>query len=110
MQGAVMRFFQRSKGFFVIIYDLNCENGHKFEGWFQDRSAFEEQKERKLINCPVCGSSNAEIALSSLTVMGRDNKVEKTNDREFSPLKALQLLNEFVEKNFDDVGARFADV
>jgi len=101
--------FSRSNGFFVIIYDLKCENGHEYEGWFQDRIAFEEQKERKLINCPVCGSLNAEVALSSLTVMSRDSKLEKTKDMELSPFKALQTLNEFVEKNFEDVGAGFAD-
>jgi len=45
----------------VIIYDLKCENGHKFEGWFHDRNAFEEQKGQQLISCPICGSTDAEL-------------------------------------------------
>jgi hypothetical protein len=45
----------------LIIYDLKCENGHKFEGWFRDRKAFEEQKTQRLIACPVCGSSNSDL-------------------------------------------------
>ena len=28
----------------MIIYDLKCKKNHKFEGWFKDRTAFEEQK------------------------------------------------------------------
>jgi hypothetical protein len=95
---------------FMIIYDLKCDNGHKFEGWFHDRKAFEEQKQYKLISCPICGSTDAEVAPSSLTVMGGDSKLERVREKELSPLKALQLLNEYIDKNFDDVGDRFAEV
>ena len=56
----------------VIIYDLKCEKNHIFEGWFNDRTAFEEQKGKKLVSCPVCGSSNIEIVPSSITVMGKE--------------------------------------
>ena len=94
----------------MIIYDLKCEHAHKFEGWFHDRKAFEEQKDQRLISCPICGSLNAEIAPSSLTVVSRDSKVEKTSNAEISPLKALQMLSEFIDKNFEDVGASFAEV
>ena len=94
----------------MIIYDLKCENAHKFEGWFQDRKAFEEQKDQKLISCPICGSSNAQIAPSSLTVVSRDNKAEKAKSEEISPLQALHMLSEFIDKNFEDVGASFAEV
>ena len=94
----------------MIIYDLRCCNGHKFEGWFQGRKAFEEQKGQKLISCPVCGSSDAEVVLSSIAVMGREVKEEKIRERELSPMKSLQLLNEYIERNFEDVGSRFAEV
>lgn len=94
----------------MIIYELKCGNAHKFEGWFQDRKAFEEQKNQKLIICPVCGSSDAEVAFSSVAVVSRDNAVEKARKEEISPQRALQLLNEFIDKNFEDVGANFAEV
>ena len=38
----------------MIVFDLQCANGHLFEGWFKDRHAFEEQMERSLVTCPVC--------------------------------------------------------
>ena len=94
----------------MIIYDLKCDKGHKFEGWFQDRSAFEEQKMQKLISCPVCSSVNNVVAPSSVTIMCRDNRAGAVQERELTPLKALQILNEYMDKNFDDVGERFADV
>lgn len=94
----------------MIIYDLKCENGHKFEGWFHDRSAFEEQKGQQLISCPICGSTYAELMPSSLTVMGRDNKADGVKEMELSPMRALQLFNEYIDKNFHDVGDRFAEV
>lgn len=94
----------------MIVYDLKCADGHKFEGWFQDITAFEEQKNRKLISCPICGNLSAEVVLPSITVMGRDNKREKGRERELSPQKALRILHEFIDKNFDDVGTGFAEV
>jgi len=94
----------------LIIYDLKCEKGHKFEGWFKDRMAFEEQKLQKLIACPVCGSSDAELLPSSPRVMSRDGgEPSKEDPREISQLKLLRKFQEYVNKNFDDVGDRFAE-
>ena len=38
------------------VFDLNCDRDHRFEGWFASAAAFDDQQERKLIECPVCGS------------------------------------------------------
>lgn len=38
----------------MIIYDLCCENGHRFEGWFQSAADYESQQERHLVCCPQC--------------------------------------------------------
>jgi len=96
---------------FVIIYDLKCEKNHKFEGWFNDRAAYEAQKARKLITCPICGSSGVEMVPSTISIMGKDMKdVGQGKSKEISPLKAVQLFQEFINRNFDDVGDRFAEV
>ncbi len=95
----------------MIIYDLKCEKKHTFEGWFNDRKAFEEQKKKKLVTCPVCGSSDIDIVPSSITVMGKETeRLKNTNNREISPMKALQMLHEYMDKTFEDVGSRFAEV
>jgi hypothetical protein len=41
----------------IIIYDLECEYSHRFEGWFRSNDDFDDQRERKLLTCPECGTS-----------------------------------------------------
>jgi hypothetical protein len=96
---------------YVIIYDLKCKKGHKFEGWFKDRAAFEHQKMQKLISCPICNGDEIEMVPSSIAIMGTNVKsAESRNSRELSPMKALEKIHEYVDKHFEDVGNKFADV
>ena len=92
----------------MIIYDIKCENGHTFEGWFKDRQAWIEQNAGRLVCCPVCNSSSVEIAPSSLTIMGKDSKPPRNKD--VSPEQVLQSLRRYLENNFEDVGNKFAEV
>jgi len=95
----------------VIIYDIKCEKGHKFEGWFKDRQAWISQNSQRLISCPVCNSSQVEIIPSSLTIMGKDSrKADNISGKELSGAKAMQMLHRFIENNFEDVGNKFAEV
>jgi len=41
----------------MIVYDLRCEHGHTFEGWFGSSADFERQQERGLVACPSCDST-----------------------------------------------------
>ncbi|HNV57223.1 MAG TPA: DUF1178 family protein [Smithellaceae bacterium] len=92
----------------MIIYDIKCENGHTFEGWFKDRQAWIEQNAGRLVCCPVCNSSSVEIAPSSLTIMGKDSKSPRNKD--VSRGQVLQSLHRYLENNFEDVGNKFAEV
>jgi hypothetical protein len=40
----------------MIVFDLSCQEGHRFEGWFASGEDFESQKTRGLLACPNCGS------------------------------------------------------
>ncbi|NBC88868.1 MAG: DUF1178 family protein, partial [Alphaproteobacteria bacterium] len=40
----------------MIVFDLHCDAGHRFEGWFGSSSDFDSQRNRGLIACPECGS------------------------------------------------------
>ena len=40
----------------MIVFDLDCENGHRFEGWFGSSSDFADQQARGLLACPSCGT------------------------------------------------------
>ncbi|WP_121119698.1 DUF1178 family protein [Croceibacterium ferulae] len=41
----------------MIVYDLQCEHGHRFEGWFGSSADFDGQQARGLVSCPHCGSA-----------------------------------------------------
>ncbi|MDI6742438.1 MAG: DUF1178 family protein [Smithella sp.] len=95
----------------MIIYDLKCENGHTFEGWFKDRENWILQNSKKLVACPVCNNCKVEILPSSITIMGKDSRTEnKIQNKDVLPDVSLRTLNQYIEKNFEDVGDKFAEV
>ena len=44
----------------MIVFDLLCTGGHRFEGWFGSAADYEGQKARRLLSCPTCGSAHVE--------------------------------------------------
>jgi hypothetical protein len=40
----------------MIVFDLLCASGHRFEGWFASAEDFAKQKKRRLLECPTCSS------------------------------------------------------
>jgi len=41
----------------MIVFDLHCKAGHRFEGWFASAGDFDSQQGRGLLACPTCGAS-----------------------------------------------------
>jgi len=39
------------------VFDLQCEHGHVFEGWFASHEDYDKQQQRGLLSCPVCQSA-----------------------------------------------------
>ena len=39
----------------MIVYDLECDGGHRFEGWFGSPDDFVAQNGKGLVSCPTCG-------------------------------------------------------
>jgi len=94
----------------VIIYDLKCEKGHTFEGWFKDRQAWISQNSQNLIFCPVCNSSDIEVVPSSITILGKDSRgANKTQEKGLSPANSLKILQQYIDNSFEDVGNKFAE-
>ena len=96
----------------MIIFDLRCAGDHRFEAWFKDAAAFEEQREARLITCPVCGGADIERVPSSVSVISRSRPSpgQAEASREVDPRMALKMLHDFLDRHFDDVGDRFAHV
>lgn len=42
----------------MILYSLACDAGHRFDSWFRDSAAFDEQAAGGQVSCPFCGTSH----------------------------------------------------
>ena len=48
----------------MIVFDLRCSpTGHVFEAWFGSTADFESQRQRGLVQCPLCGAPDVEKAV-----------------------------------------------
>ena len=108
----------------MIVFDLHCKDGHRFEGWFGSAKDFTSQKKRGLLACPTCGGSGVERGLSAPRLnMGAQqpkkqlpatSPSQKTPDMEgrdpFAVAQILysRMLDEILTKT-EDVGARFPE-
>ncbi|MBF0527926.1 MAG: DUF1178 family protein [Deltaproteobacteria bacterium] len=88
----------------MIIYDLKCIQGHAYEGWFDNADAFQEQQEKGLITCPVCGTSDVDRKPSTF---GISRQRHREAPEAPSPNHITQLI-EYIKNNFEDVGPTFA--
>jgi hypothetical protein len=59
----------------------------------------------------VCGNADVEMVPSTISIMAKDVRTSKRGSaEEFSLPRALGLFHEYLNKNFDDVGPKFAEV
>jgi hypothetical protein len=58
----------------MITFDLNCSNGHQFEGWFASSADFDAQKSSGLLACPTCNDGMIQKALSVPNVPRKGNQ------------------------------------
>ncbi|GAB5347510.1 DUF1178 family protein [Alteriqipengyuania sp. 357] len=62
----------------MIVFDLSCDAGHRFEGWFRSSSAFEDQGAKGLLACPQCGSADVAKAPMAPAVPAKGNAARAT--------------------------------
>jgi hypothetical protein len=106
----------------MIVYELACDKGHTFEGWFKDSATYDRQEKRKQLSCAVCGSSRVRKAPMAPRIgsgKGKDAdaavpaQASYANDPDMKRaavlMKELAELRRHVEKNADYVGPKFAD-
>ncbi len=96
----------------MIKYQLRCNKGHEFEGWFADSATCDEQLDTGGVACPICGSAEVSKAIMAPRIGkgGRGKSVAVAPPPEAVQLKqALRDLRDQVEKNCDYVGEQFAE-
>ena len=118
----------------MINYQLRCEGGHAFEGWFRSSDAFEVQRRAALLECPACGSTAVGRGLMAPAIARRrksasppvpaaapagaptaSTPAEVATSGPRAPgmpaemRAALQRIRAEVERDCDHVGPRFAE-
>jgi hypothetical protein len=58
----------------MIVFDLSCDAGHRFEGWFGSSADFAGQQARGLVSCPQCGSAEVDKAPMAPAVPRKGNQ------------------------------------
>ena len=54
----------------MILYSLACDAGHRFDSWFRDSAAFDDQAARHLVSCPLCRSTTVAKTIMAPAVVG----------------------------------------
>ncbi len=112
----------------MIKYQLKCRsricsNEKEFDGWFQSIEAYENQKNQRLINCPICGSDKVVKSLTTPSFKINKNKILVDKAKQHKNLKndgnfianensdsistLLRTLKKEIQKNSTYVGNEF---
>jgi len=96
----------------MIVFDLRCREGHRFEGWFGSAEDYEAQRARGLLACPNCGTDGVERLPSAarLNLGAAAPAVESENETQPAlrdPLAAAQIL---YSRFLDEILTRSEDV
>ncbi len=97
----------------MIVFDLECINGHTFEGWFDDRADLDNQIEQGLLQCPVCESFSVEPKLSAVAIRTSSSTPSRQARQAMQASQEVmaeftEKVADFVEKNYENVGSSFA--
>jgi len=109
------------------VLDLQCSQGHRFEGWFASGDDFESQLSRKLVECPMCaatevsrlpsaprlnlsGATNAQNDAARRAAGSRDEERGGSVPERIREIEAqaMHALREVLGKT-ENVGERFAE-
>lgn len=108
----------------MVIYDLMCEYGHEFEGWFKSADDLQAQIESELLLCPFCDTSVVSKKVTAAKVARKSNRsasvkgvpsqeVVRGNPQSSAKFAKLQQMlgqvHDYIDQNFEDVGNRFSE-
>ena len=93
----------------MIHYDLKCDKGHDFDGWFQSAEGYDSLRRAGHVTCTVCGTGEVDKRIMAPAVrpaksVGEKPKLtEPQNDIEaaFAEMRAeIEARAEYVGLNF----------
>lgn len=95
----------------MIVFDLECLNGHIFEGWFEDKQDLENQQEQGILQCPICETTSVVQKLSRISIKtssapsNQARQALRANQEVMAEF--AEKVTQFVEKNYENVGTSF---
>ena len=99
----------------MIVFELTCAHGHRFEGWFASAADFERQARAVMVRCPVCDDAGVVRVPSAKVHVGKATVDAPRAAEEPETEKAMGLPDELVRKlreivrNTENVGHRFPE-
>jgi hypothetical protein len=99
----------------MIVFDLKCGNGHRFEAWFRDSATYDVQAAAGEVSCAVCGDTDIAKALMAPNITtGKDRDRARADHPRLKALldnahKAMRELRQHVEATHENVGASFPE-
>jgi hypothetical protein len=92
----------------MIVLDLVCSAGHRFEGWFASVDAFEAQALKQLVNCTHCNTADVR-RLPSTPHLVRPASAPSAADASDAELaRFVEQLRQMADAS-EDVGDQFPD-
>ena len=93
----------------MIVFNLICKIcSVEFEGWFESTKEFNNQKRKKIINCPSCNSASIIKSLVAPNLPTKNNS-KKNIEIKKAVSNNIKKYKKIVEKNFEYVGDKFTE-
>jgi len=93
----------------MIVFNLICKIcSSEFEGWFESAKEFDNQKRKKIINCPSCNSTFIKKYLMAPNLPTKNNSKKEIKLKK-AVANNIQKYKKIVEENFDYVGDKFTE-
>ena len=95
----------------MIQFALQCSKGHRFDAWFRNAAAFDEQQARRIVSCAVCNDGTVKKALMAPAVSTSEKSMAvSAGVSDPATLRAmLRAYRQQVITSADNVGDRFAE-
>ncbi len=95
----------------MIVYQLACNEGHFFEGWFASAEACAEQAASGQLQCPRCSSVQVRKlpAAPHVHTSGGDAVPPAKRDQSVRR-EAVAALRDLILAGTEDVGREFAEI
>ena len=93
----------------MIRYSLACVGEHEFEAWFSNSAAYDMQRKKELVECPVCGSHEVRKQIMAPAIKDSGSKSGREKSPEAVAAKMAGEIRRKIAETHDYVGDRFAE-